>query len=99
MKREWAKMTAEPVICDPWDNTAPADTSGAELQKIIILGFSYHRWNDAFVFVKTFTLKEHGEFFRAVAILGRVSYSQYFYESLQRHGAMKVTITRSSEEG
>lgn len=96
-------MLAEPII-PAWTSEHPCDTNGAELQRAIIKGFSEKGdpiWNKdlgEFTFEKTFTLKEHGEFFRGALTMASLRYTNDFYELLQRYGTIKVTIIKSKKE-
>jgi hypothetical protein len=99
MSEKWVvEMAAEPII-PVWRATAQTQTNGAELQRAIIRGFSEHKdpiWgnHEAFAFEKTFTFKEHGEFFRGALTMAGLRYTGDFYELLQRYGTIKVTIEK-----
>lgn len=93
-------MVAEPVI-PAWFSRGHCGQNGAELQRAIIKGFSDFgdpvRDNGVeFTFEKTFTFKEHGEFFRGALTMASIRYAGDFYELLQRYGAIKVTIVKAS---
>lgn len=94
------EMKSEPVI-PTWEVTAEYNTVGTELQWAIINGFSEHGdhvWSSddkEFVLVKTFTFKEHGEFFRGALTLARLRYVRDFYELLKRYETIKVTIRKN----
>lgn len=97
-------MTAEPVI-PAWTSSHDCDTNGAELQRAIIRGFAGSQsdpiWankHEEFTFEKTFTFKEHGEFFRGALTLAGLRYTNDFYELLQRYGTIKVTINKVKKE-
>lgn len=94
------KMLAEPII-PAWTIENNCDTNGAELQRAILRGFSGGKddpvWSsnhEACTFTKTFTFKEHGEFFRGALTMACIRYAGDFYELLQRYGTIKVTITK-----
>lgn len=99
-------MTAEPIV-PTWTTENDCRVNGAELQRAIIKGFSSDKadpiWSvkdEAFTFEKTFTFKEHGEFFRGALTMASIRYAGDFYELLQRYGTIKVTITKHCvEEG
>lgn len=103
MSERWTVgMTAEPVV-PALHSTAPCETNGAELQRAIVKGFCNGDdpiWgtHKEFSFVKTFTFKEHGEFFRGALTMASVRYTGDFFELLQRYGTIKVTITKSLKE-
>lgn len=97
-------MLAEPVV-PPWTTEHDCEVNGAELQRAILKGFSesktdpiWSREHKAFVFEKTFTFKEHGEFFRGALTMAGLRYTSDFYELLQRYGTIKVTITKHKKE-
>jgi hypothetical protein len=94
------KMLAEPVV-PPWTTESNCNTNGAELQRAILLGFVERKedavWSNnhkEFTFEKTFTFKEHGEFFRGALTMAGLRYAGDFFELLQRYGTIKVTITK-----
>jgi hypothetical protein len=95
-------MTAEPIV-PSWSIHGHAGQNGAELQRAIIKGFSalgddHPVWSalspKEFTFEKTFTFKEHGEFFRGALTMASIRYTGDFYELLQRYGTIKVTIVK-----
>lgn len=97
-------MLAEPVVL-PFTSTHDCNTNGAELQRAIIRGFSVEKndpiWgnkHEGFTFVKVFTFKEHGEFFRGALTMAGLRYTNDFFELLQRYGTIKVSITKFKEE-
>jgi hypothetical protein len=96
-------MIAEPVV-PAWTIDAECNTNGAELQRAIVKLFALPAadpvWgkHEKFTFEKTFTFKEHGEFFRGALSLAGLRYTGDFYELLQRYGTIKVTITKFLEE-
>jgi hypothetical protein len=96
-------MTAEPVI-PSWISTGHCGQNGSELQRAIIKGFSdigdpiWSAKHSEWTFEKTFTFKEHGEFFRGALIMASIRYAGDFYELLQRYGAIKVTIIKRPKE-
>lgn len=84
-KKEWVlAMTAEPVI-SAWTSTSNCNSRGAELQDTILKGFagaSNAVWSSnhqEFEFVKEFTFKEHGEFFRGALTMAGIRYTGDFY--------------------
>ena len=94
-------MLAEPVV-PAWTSNSDCNTNGAELQRAIIRGFSDKKedpiWSDRheeFTFEKTFTFKEHGEFFRGALTMAGLRYASDFFELLKRYGMIKVTIIKS----
>lgn len=99
MSVKWiVNMTAEPII-PAWTISADCNMNGAELQRAIILGFSKAEdpiWgaHKPYTFEKTFTFKEHGEFFRGALTMAGLRYSRDFYELLQRYETIKVTIVK-----
>lgn len=102
MSSKWKiELCAEPVI-KPWSVQADCNTNGAELQLAILRGFADKGqqqavWTDkheAFTFEKTFTAREHGEFFRGALTMAGIRYAGDFYDLLQRYGTIKVTITK-----
>jgi hypothetical protein len=102
---EWKlKMLAEPIV-PAWTTEANCEVNGAELQRAIIRGFTerpddpvWSRKHENFTFVKTFTFKEHGEFFRGALTMAGLRYAGDFFDLLQRYGTIKVTITKFSSE-
>lgn len=102
---DWTlSMVAEPVV-PAWTSESDCDTNGAELQRAIILGFAHQNgdpiWSNKhaeFTFEKTFTFKEHGEFFRGALTMAGLRYTDDFFELLQRYGTIKVTITKFCKE-
>lgn len=96
------EMEAEPII-PKWTQTANCDTNGAELQRAIIKGFSdkgdpiWSNNHGAFVYEKTFTHKEHGEFFRGALTMAGLRYTDDFCELLKRYGTIKVTIEKKEK--
>ena len=103
--REWKlRMLAEPVV-PPFTSESDCNVNGAELQRAILLGFRTNKgdavWTDSheeFTFEKTFTFKEHGEFFRGALTMASLRYAGDFFELLQRYGTIKVTITKFKKE-
>jgi hypothetical protein len=98
---EWTlDMIAEPVI-PSWTTHGHAGQNGSELQRAIIKGFSEFGdpvWagsHKEFTFEKTFTFKEHGEFFRGALTMAGLRYAGDFYELLQRYWTIKVTIVKA----
>lgn len=92
------EMTAEPII-PAWTAKAECHANGAELQRAIVKGFSDSGdpvWgaNKELDFEKTFTFKDHGEFFRGALTLAGLRYAGDFYELLKRYGTIKVTIVK-----
>jgi hypothetical protein len=95
-------MVAEPVI-PAWNSDHNCDQNGAELQRAIIMGFAetdpiWHKPHSEFTFEKTFTFKEHGEFFRGALTMAGLRYTGDFFELLQRYGTIKVTINKYEEK-
>lgn len=96
------RMLAEPVV-PAWTSESDCNTNGAELQRAIVKGFSDNGdpiWSNKhaeFTFEKTFTFKEHGEFFRGALTMAGLRYAGDFFELLQRYGTIKVTITKFPE--
>lgn len=95
-------MVAEPVV-PPWTTESDCGTNGSELQRAIIRGFAdrkddpdpiFSGKHAAFGFEKTFTFKEHGEFFRGALTMAGLRYAGDFFDLLQRYGTIKVTITK-----
>lgn len=93
-------MTAEPVV-PAWTSENACNVNGAELQRAILKGFSDRQddaiWSNnhqSFTFEKTFTFKEHGEFFRGALTMAGLRYTGDFFELLQRYGKIKVTIIK-----
>lgn len=106
MSKRWMlDMTAKPIV-PAWTSSSPVDTNGAELQRMIMKGFTDKgdpTWagpqgNKEFTFEKTFTFKEHGEFFRGALTMASLRYAGDFYELLERYGTIKVTISKSEKE-
>lgn len=101
-ERWYLDMTAEPIV-PAWTTKNPCDTSGAELQRAIIKGFTekgdpiWKAQHEAFDFVKVFTIEEHGEFFRGALTMAGIRYAGDFYELLKRYGTIKVTINKLKE--
>lgn len=100
MEAEWVlDMVAEPVI-PAWSHHGHAGQNGSELQRAIIKGFSEYGdpiWGSAhkeFTFEKTFTFKEHGEFFRGALTMASLRYTDDFYELLKRYGTIRVKIVK-----
>ena len=92
-------MIAEPLI-PAWTTKSECNTSGAELQRAIIKGFTDLGdpiWGKpkSFTFEKTFTFKEHGEFFRGALTMAGIRYARDFYELLERYETIKVTIDKT----
>lgn len=97
-REQWMiDMSGLPMV-PPIHITAACHTNGAELQNAILRGFSEHKdaiWNKdggEFTFEKTFTFKEHGEFFRGALTMAGLRYTNDFYELLKRYETIKVTI-------
>lgn len=96
-------MTAEPVI-PAWTSSSDCNANGAELQRSIVKGFSTEGdpiWNSLhteFTFTKTFTFKEHGEFFRGALTLAGLRHTNDFYELLKRYETIKVTIVKHEQK-
>lgn len=96
-------MTAEPIV-PAWASSSQCHANGAELQRAIIKGFStegdpvWSHGDKTFTFEKTFTFKEHGEFFRGALTMAGLRYTGDFYELLQRYGTIKVTIVKAPKE-
>jgi len=97
-------MTAEPIV-PTWTSENDCNVNGAELQRAILRGFSDQTedplWNQKhkpFTFEKTFTFKEHGEFFRGALTMAGLRYAGDFFELLKRYGTIKVTIVKFQEE-
>ena len=92
-------MVATPVV-PPMHTESPCQYNGAELQHAILHGFSEysHRASaeggQEFNFEKTFTFKEHGEFFRGALTMASVRYAGDFYELLKRYETINVKITK-----
>ena len=97
------EMTAEPIV-PAWTASAECNMNGAELQRAIIKGFSENGdpiWSvdhKEFLFNKTFTFKEHGEFFRGALTMASLRYAGDFYDLLKRYGTIKVTIVKLPKE-
>lgn len=96
-------MTAEPIV-PAWNSENDCNANGAELQRAIIRGFGDKNdpiWSNqhaAFTFQKTFTFKEHGEFFRGALTMAGLRYTGDFCELLERYGTIKVTIIKYKAE-
>jgi hypothetical protein len=97
-------MLAEPVV-PSWTSEHDCDTNGAEFQRAILRGFAdlkdypiFSNKHEGFTFEKTFTFKEHGEFFRGALTMASIRYAGDFYELLKRYGTIKVTITKLAKE-
>src|SRR5712675_1510113 len=99
-------MVAEPVV-PAWTSENNCEVNGAELQRAILRGFADRKENEdaiwgtkhePFIFEKTFTFKEHGEFFRGALTMAGLRYTGDFLELLQRYGTIKVTITKFCQE-
>lgn len=93
-------MLGEPIV-SPFSSENDCNANGAELQRAILNGFANYKedavWtnkHEPFTFVKVFTFKEHGQFFRGALTMASLRYAGDFYELLQRYGAIKVTITK-----
>lgn len=102
--REWViQLKAEPIV-PSWTTDGHCGMNGSELQRAIIKGFSekgdpvWGSKHERFTFEKTFTFKEHGEFFRGALTMASIRYAGDFYELLQRYGTIKVTITKDMKE-
>jgi hypothetical protein len=92
-------MTAEPVV-PAWTTKNDCDTNGAELQRAIIKGFTdigdpRRDQVKSLKFEKTFTFKEHGEFFRGALTMAGIRHAKDFYELLERYETIKVTIDKT----
>lgn len=97
---EWKlSMVAKPIV-PAWTSENDCNVNGAELQRAIIRGFAelddpiWNSKHEPFSFEKTFTFKEHGEFFRGALTMASIRYTGDFYELLKRYGTIKVTITK-----
>lgn len=98
---EWKlSMLAEPIV-PPFTTENNCNNNGSELQRAILRGFASREedavWSnkhEAFTFEKTFTFKEHGEFFRGALTMAGLRYTGDFFELLQRYGTIKVTINK-----
>ena len=92
-------MIAEPVV-PSWTSEHECEVNGSELQRAIIRGFSdgkdpiWSTTHEGFTFERTFTFKEHGEFFRGALTMASLRYAGDFFELLQRYGTIKVTIVK-----
>jgi len=93
-------MVAEPVV-PAWTSEHDCNVNGAELQRAILRGFTDKKedavWSnkhEGFTFEKTFTFREHGEFFRGALTMAGLRYTGDFFELLQRYGTIKVTIIK-----
>ena len=98
------RMLAEPIV-PPFTSEYDCNVNGAELQRAILRGFADREedavWthkHEAFTFEKTFTFKEHGEFFRGALTMAGLRYASDFYELLKRYGTIKVTIHKFCEQ-
>lgn len=96
-------MLAAPIV-PPFTSEHDCNTNGSELQRAILRGFSDKKedpiWtnkHEEFTFEKTFTFKEHGEFFRGALTMASLRYAGDFYELLKRYGTIKVTIIKFQE--
>lgn len=94
------RMLAEPVV-PAWTSESDCNTNGAELQRAIIRGFADQQGDPIFTdkhgeftFEKTFTFKEHGEFFWGALTMAGLRYAGDFFQLLQRYGTIKVTIVK-----
>lgn len=87
-------LTAEPIV-KALTSSGTDGCSGSELQRAILRGFGNEK---ELPFEKTFTLQEHGEFFRGALTMAGLRYTGDFYEFLQRYGTVKVTITKTKKE-
>lgn len=101
-KRWILELTAEPIV-PGWTTVSDCNTSGAELQRAIIKGFSeegdpVHGTHAPFTFVKDFTFKEHGEFFRGAFTMAGVRYTGDFYDKLKQYGAIRVTLVKKQKD-
>ena len=97
-------VLAEPIV-PSWTSENNCNTNGAELQQAILRGYADRKedavWSqkhEGFTFEKSFTFKEHGEFFRGALTMAGLRYTNDFYELLQRYGTIKVTITKFKEK-
>lgn len=93
--RWYLDMTAEPIVrCREY--SSPVDTNGAELQRLILNGFSEGNARDSqpIQFEKVFSFKEHGEFFRGAALMASIRYGSDFYDFLKQYGMVTVKISR-----
>ena len=95
-------MVAEPIV-PAWTHHGHAGQNGSELQRAIIKGFSTIGdpvWGNSkeFTFEKTFTFKEHGEFFRGALTMASLRHTGDFYELLERYGTIKVTMVKKPKE-
>jgi len=98
---EWTlSMVAEPIV-PAWTTENDCNVNGAELQRAILRGFADRKKmqfgaisTKLSLLKKTFTFKEHGEFFRGALTMAGLRYTGDFFELLQRYGTIKVTITK-----
>jgi hypothetical protein len=98
------RMVAEPIV-PAWTSENDCNTNGGELQRAILRGFSEEKqdaiWgtnHKAINFEKTFTFKEHGEFFRGALTMAGLRFTGDFFELLQRYATIKVTIEKIEKE-
>lgn len=102
---EWTLgMLAEPIV-PPFSSEHSCNVNGAELQRAILKGFRPDQedaiWtnkHEPFTWTKTFTFKQHGEFFRGALTMASLRYANDFYDLLERYGTIKVTITKFKKE-
>lgn len=97
-------MTAEPIV-PAWTIDSDCDCNGAELQRAIVYGFAdktkeavWSNKHQEFTFERTFTFKEHGEFFRGALTMAGLRYAGDFFDLLKRYGTIKVTIIKSEKK-
>ena len=98
------RLTAEPIV-PSWNSENECCVSGSELQRVILRAFDSENANQVgftkehkeFTFEKTFTFKEHGEFFRGALTMAALRYAGDFFDLLQRYGKIKVTISKFCE--
>lgn len=102
MTKETLELTAAPIV-ETWTIADDANCTATELHRAIIRGFAD---NDMAItdkvfkpshFQKTFTYKDHGEFFRGVAINASLPYAENFYSQLKTYGTIKVTVRKIVE--
>jgi hypothetical protein len=98
---DWKLSMSAEAIIPTWTSESECNVNGSELQRTILKGFADRKddaiWtnkHEAFTFEKTFTFKEHGEFFRGALTMASLRYAGDFFELLQRYGTIKVTITK-----
>jgi hypothetical protein len=103
-KGDWKlSLLAEPIV-PAWTAENNCDVNGVELQNAILRGFAakeqrvFAREHEPFTFEKTFTFKEHGEFFRGALTMAGLRCAGDFFDLLQRYGTVKVTIVKFFEE-